>query len=182
MTRGYKNNNPGNIRLINPNDLPFLGEIRPTSDPGWRQFENREYGFRAIMKNLQSYIDSGYNDIEKIISRWAPSSDGNNTVSYINNAEARTGINRKQTIDRNDIDSLQKLAFAISWSENGFQPSWSEIAGGANLLLQSGGSAGSPVPTSTESGRSDKTKRLLKIGGIVVGTGIVAYVISKLSK
>jgi hypothetical protein len=178
MTRGYQNNNPGNIRLISANDKPFLGEIRPTTDPGWRQFATIEYGFRGLMKNLQSYIDSGHNNIEKIISRWAPSSDGNNTASYINNVEARTGINRKQIIDRNDLDSLQRLAYAISWSENGFAPAWSQINAGAQLLSETPGSAGTPVPGSTGSNQS---KRWLKIGAIVAGTGIAAYLISKLA-
>lgn len=49
-------------------------------------FDELDNGIRAGMKNLvNGYFKRGINTVDKIINRYAPSSDGNNTNSYINN-------------------------------------------------------------------------------------------------
>lgn len=47
--RGLRNNNPGNIRI---NDDLFQGEVRPSKDKSFKQFETMAYGYRADVRNL----------------------------------------------------------------------------------------------------------------------------------
>ena len=44
--RGYRNNNPLNIRISGNN---WIGEIKPSGDKSFCQFETMAYGFRAAM-------------------------------------------------------------------------------------------------------------------------------------
>lgn len=49
LPRGLRNNNPGNIRR---NSDVFQGEIRPSKDKSFKQFETMPYGYRAIFRIL----------------------------------------------------------------------------------------------------------------------------------
>ena len=98
MTRGLKNNNPGNIVL---DGRVWLGEVVPSSDKRFKQFKTRAYGYRAIFVNLAAYIRNGHNTIEKIITRWAPAFE-NNTASYIAHIAAMAGIPKNRVISTSD--------------------------------------------------------------------------------
>ena len=108
MTRGYKNNNPGNIRL-NPL-IKWEGEIKGT-DTSFVTFKNMTYGIRALMKLLSNYKKRGYNTIELILNRYAPANE-NNTSGYIQKVSTYTGIPKNQNLV---LDQMQmvKLARAI---------------------------------------------------------------------
>jgi len=108
MTRGYKNNNPGNIRL-NPL-IKWEGEIKGT-DTSFVTFKNMTYGIRALMKLLSNYKKRGYNTIELILNRYAPANE-NNTTGYIDKVSTWTGIPKNQNLI---LDQMQmvKLARAI---------------------------------------------------------------------
>lgn len=108
MTRGYRNNNPGNIRL-NPL-IKWEGEIQGT-DKSFVTFKNMTYGIRALMKLLSNYKKRGYNTIELILNRYAPANE-NNTTGYIQNVSIYTGIPKNQNLV---LDQMQmvKLARAI---------------------------------------------------------------------
>jgi hypothetical protein len=108
MSRGLENNNPGNLIK---GDTLFLGEKPESTDERFRQFETLEYGYRALLKNLISYINKGYDNVEK----W-------------------TGIYRDTSLSVNDKTSLIKLAGAISLMENGVKPVTSKILKGWDLL------------------------------------------------
>ena len=47
MTRGYRNNNPLNIRIDKKN--PWLGRVIPNTDGEFEQFTSMAYGYRAAM-------------------------------------------------------------------------------------------------------------------------------------
>jgi hypothetical protein len=108
MTRGYRNNNPGNIRL-NPL-IKWEGEIKGT-DTSFVTFKNMTYGIRALMKLLSNYKKRGYNTIELILNRYAPANE-NNTTGYIHKVSTYTGIPKNQNLV---LDQMQmvKLARAI---------------------------------------------------------------------
>ena len=108
MTRGYRNNNPGNIRL-NPL-IKWEGEIKGT-DTSFVTFKNMTYGIRALMKLLSNYKKRGYNTIELILNRYAPTNE-NNTTGYIQKVSIYTGIPKNQNLV---LDQMQmtKLARAI---------------------------------------------------------------------
>ena len=77
--RGFRNNNPGNIR----HGEKWLGLAEEQTDPNFCQFESVEYGIRAIFKILDTYREK-YKIvmIANIIYRWAPPRE-NNTESYV---------------------------------------------------------------------------------------------------
>jgi Asp-tRNA(Asn)/Glu-tRNA(Gln) amidotransferase A subunit family amidase len=45
MSRGLKNNNPGNIRI---SATKYLGEVQPSQDRSFKQFKEMRYGYRAM--------------------------------------------------------------------------------------------------------------------------------------
>ena len=124
------NNNPLNIRKSNER---WLGEVRPSTDAAFKQFESMGYGFRAALKLLRNYIGKGFNTIEKIVTRWAPPSE-NHTTSYINNVANRSGIPATQVINRDERESLIAIAYAMAISENGKAPEREDIEAGWDML------------------------------------------------
>lgn len=131
MARGLKNNNPGNIRLSRE---PWVGEIRPSKDRSFCQFETMPHGYRALLKLLQNYKNRhSCNTISKMINRWAPPVE-NNTEIYIRFVAKQTGIDRHAVIDVENKDEMLKLAAAISEMENGVKPVIKEIEQGWDLL------------------------------------------------
>ena len=80
MSRGLSNRNPGNIRQ---SAVRYKGEVRPSRDPAFKQFESMPWGYRAIFVLLDTYrIRHGLDTIRGMISRWAPPSE-NRTEAYI---------------------------------------------------------------------------------------------------
>ena len=90
-TRGLRNNNPLNIRRSGSNKWQGMRPVQ--TDKAFVQFTARKYGYRAAFVLIRNYIQRHHaNTIGKIIARWAPSSDGNDTQSYIRFVSRTTGI------------------------------------------------------------------------------------------
>ena len=90
QARGLRNNNPLNIvkSLYNT----WQGEIKPSKDKNFCQFETMAYGCRAALKLLRTYYEKHKCcTISKIIRRWAPETE-NNVQAYIRNVSRMTGI------------------------------------------------------------------------------------------
>jgi len=64
MNRGQRNKNPLNIRKSADR---FDGEIVPSQDKAFKQFESYQYGYRAAFVILATYNRRGWNTIEKIV-------------------------------------------------------------------------------------------------------------------
>jgi len=116
MSRGIRNNNPGNIR--HGIDWDGLNEDQ-SKDEEFSQFSTPEYGIRAMFKILKTY-DNKYNlnTIEEIINRWAPPIE-NDTESYIDFVSSKVGKDRSEVLDQEDYILLVE---AIIHMENGEQP------------------------------------------------------------
>jgi hypothetical protein len=127
--RGLRNNNPGNIRLSRDH---FQGEVRPSSDTAFKQFETMGYGYRAVFAVLATYREKGFDTIRKIISRWAPPSE-NNTNSYIQSVEKLSGVPRDKVLTANDGKDYLKIVAAISEVENGVKADILEVEEGFSL-------------------------------------------------
>ena len=50
--RGIRNNNPCNIRLSR---TTYKGEVNPSSDKAFKQFESMAYGYMAVFVTLRHY-------------------------------------------------------------------------------------------------------------------------------
>ena len=64
-----RNRNPGNIRR---SATKYLGEVAPSRDAAFKQFETMAWGYRAMFVLLDSYSRKGYRTIRQMISRYAP--------------------------------------------------------------------------------------------------------------
>lgn len=117
LPRGYRNNNPVNIRISSNN---WNGKVMPNTDGTFEQFIDLVHGYRAALVLLRGkgYINGGINTIEKIISKFAPANE-NYTAGYIADVSRMTGIPANQVIRRNDKDALTAIVYAMSIVENG---------------------------------------------------------------
>ena len=114
-TRGFRNNNPGNIEFSERNN--WNGQTG--TDGRYSTFSDMKFGIRAIGKILNSYSSRyGLNTIRGVINRWAPD-DENNTVSYVSAVSQRTGIDADGKLS--GVDYLLVVE-AIIHHENGSQP------------------------------------------------------------
>lgn len=128
--RGLRNHNPLNIRK---GGTPFQGEVLPSSDPAFRQFESDAWGYRAAFVLLSTYLKRGRNTICSIVSAWAPPSDGNNTMAYIANVERRSGVERYQPLTPASGNDYIRIVAAMSWSENGTPAVMEDVVAGFKL-------------------------------------------------
>ena len=116
--KGIRNNNPGNIRISNAN---WKGKVplSENTDGQFEQFTDMKWGARAMVDLLKNYIeDDGANTISKIITRYAPAKDSNNTAGYIAYVQKETGYGNS-VISTQYPDAVASVAAVMSWVENG---------------------------------------------------------------
>ncbi len=117
MTRGIRNNNPGNIRH---GTSRWQGMSAAQPDTEYVTFDSPLYGIRAMAKLLTNYESRyGLDTIRGIITRWAPPIE-NITASYIDNVSRIVGVLPDQKIDVGE--RMAPLIKAIIQHENGQQP------------------------------------------------------------
>lgn len=130
-SRGYRNNNPGNIRI---NGDKFQSEVIPSQDKEFKQFESMAYGYRAIFKILRNYqINYKLNTIRQMISRWAPKKE-NDTANYISVVSEISGIPADDPIRTDNREMMIRIVAAMSRVENGIDADMVDIIDGWNLL------------------------------------------------
>lgn len=117
MTRGERNNNPGNIRQ---GVAQWQGESPEQKDAAFVTFSNAFWGIRALCKILLNYQRKyGLWTIRDMIERWAPPNE-NDTAHYIQAVCQEVGIGPDDHIALgSDVSHLEKLARAIIHHENG---------------------------------------------------------------
>lgn len=134
LPRGYRNNNPLNIRLNKYND--WQGKQLPNTDGTFEQFISIEYGYRAALHLLRNYIlRDGLFTLDEIIGKWAPNNE-NHTDVYIDFVASTNGWQPNRTINAHSQSDMTKLAYAMAIFENGREPmpNINEIIKGWNLL------------------------------------------------
>jgi hypothetical protein len=123
MSRGLRNNNPGNIRLSR---TLWQGEVRPSRD--------KAYGYRALIKLLQNYRrNNGCRTVADFINRWAPPVE-NNTSGYISRVCREMQVPTSFVPDINDRATMCAFAAAISQVENGVPAVMMNVEAGWELL------------------------------------------------
>lgn len=121
MTRGIRNNNPGNIDYHPANDWKGQLEYDKAIESRFCRFSAPEYGIRAIITLLRNYQRKyGLNTVAGLISRWAPSNE-NNTNAYVGGISKALGIAPDDTVSLSDKDTAIRLVKAIICHENGSQ-------------------------------------------------------------
>lgn len=115
ITRGVRNNNPGNIR----HGAQWEGMATVQADLAFVTFVSPEYGIRAIAKIMHSYKALGLNTIREVVRRWAPPTE-NNTDAYIAAVCAECSVEPDDAISLDDV--LPLLVKAIIYHENGCCP------------------------------------------------------------
>jgi len=115
--KGYRNNNPWNIR-VNPN-FSWVGQVGADAD-GFVIFDSAENGMRAAHKLLRNYQRlHNIRTVAGIINRASPPSE-NNTDAYILAVSHRTGYATNVTLDLENNAVRAKLLHAIFIHENGY--------------------------------------------------------------
>ena len=123
-TRGFLNNNPGNMDRAKGE--PWQGEIRDTTDARLTDFQRNEliagrfavfisaeWGIRGLAKTLFSYRDRlNRRTVREIINTWAPPVE-NDTDSYVNVVAKRVGVGPDEPINVRDYKTLRALVSAI---------------------------------------------------------------------
>ena len=90
ISRGYRNNNPLNIRRCAKNR--WVGLAEGQGDGEFCQFRSMAYGFRAAFVLLRTYGKRyGCNTLRGIISRFAPPAE-NDAGAYVDFVSHRVGI------------------------------------------------------------------------------------------
>lgn len=132
MSRGLANCNPGNIRRSSSR---YRGEVRPSRDPDFKQFESIEWGYRAIFVTLNTYRRKyGLRTIREMISRWAPPVE-NHTGAYIRAVTARTGFSADAVLDTRSRQQMVPLIAAMSEVENGVKADFRAVERGWELYV-----------------------------------------------
>ncbi|MEN6619734.1 MAG: structural protein P5 [Rikenellaceae bacterium] len=127
-SRGFRNNNPLNIRH---SAEQFQGEING-KNKSFKTFSSLPYGYRAGFVILGTYLLRGLSTIEKIITHWAPPTE-NNTESYISHVERWSGIPRNKELTAWDGSDYILIVAAMSFVENGQNADISAVQAGFNL-------------------------------------------------
>lgn len=131
MSRGLRNCNPGNIRQSRSN---FKGEVRPSRDSAFKQFESMAYGYRAMFVLLNSYHKRyGLTTIREMISRWAPPTE-NFTEGYIRLVSERSGIAADAEVDSRSERDMVPIVAAMSEIENGVKAAMNDVYEGWKLF------------------------------------------------
>lgn len=131
MSRGLRNNNPGNIEK---NSTKWQGLSRDQTDSRFFVFDDIAYGYRAMFRTLRTYKEKhGMNTIEQMINRWAPPIE-NNTSAYVRAVEKASGISKDTEVNVYDKDLMCKIVAEMSRVENGKQAVMSDVEKGWNLL------------------------------------------------
>ena len=131
LSRGLRNNNPGNIRITKDK---WQGLREKQEDKSFFQFTEMKWGYRALIRTLQNYRKRhGCQTIADFIKRWAPENE-NDTDSYIKAVSDYAGIPADDPININDREQMIRIVAGMSKVENGREAEMSDVIAGWNLL------------------------------------------------
>lgn len=139
MPRGFRNNNPGNIRvhdawrgLAGADDMTTFQK----RERDFCVFREPEWGLRAVAQLMRTYKHRhGLTTPRAIISRWAPASDGNNVEAYSRQIAKALGVQPDDTIDVDTNGTIRTIMRAIATHENGDTPPYADVQFQTALML-----------------------------------------------
>ena len=117
IPRGFRNNNPGNLRELKGDKTQWRGERSTDDDAGFEEFETMEHGLRAMIVVLRTYIKrKGLDTIDKIIPVYAPASE-NDVESYAQVVSIISGLQSDAVLGFN-YDDMSRIIPAMIYHEN----------------------------------------------------------------
>ena len=120
--RSTRNNNPGNVKK--PGNTDWQG-TKSYDEKGHAIFHDYIWGTRAMITDLRTKIQRGVNTPSKIIKEYCPATGSDKCIdqkAYIKYLEDNVG---KNTIGRNDKETLYKLVQYMAFYEAGNYPNTS---------------------------------------------------------
>ncbi|ABV36811.1 hypothetical protein Ssed_2202 [Shewanella sediminis HAW-EB3] len=115
VPKGIRNNNPLNIEAGRDQWQGMKGD-----DGRFIIFESPFWGIRAAARTLKTYRDKwGLNNVQDIVTRWAPPSDNNPTDKYISFVARKAGVLASQPLGAADYP---RVVSAMIHFENGYNP------------------------------------------------------------
>jgi hypothetical protein len=127
MTRGLRNNNPGNIVDDGTN---WEGLAAPRSDGKFLRFVSPEYGIRAMGRILTNYVsrDGLPATVNALVRRWSATDQD----AYVDKVSGDLGVDPNAPLDL--PSQLPALVASMTSMENGLNPySQATILTGLNL-------------------------------------------------
>jgi hypothetical protein len=113
VSRGIRNNNPGNLEYG-----PFAKALGATgSDGRFATFPTMAAGVAAHERLLQNYMRDGFDTVTKIVSKYAPPSE-NDTAGYIKSVANELGIDANAKVP---ADKTRALLSAMEKRESGYR-------------------------------------------------------------
>lgn len=132
MSRGLRNNNPGNIRI---SGTTYKGEVVPSQDKAFKQFKSIDYGYRAMFMLLHTYQKRySLNTISDMINRYAPPIE-NHTDGYIDAVAKWAGVGPTARITTTNRDVMVPVVAAMSRVENGVPAVMADVEAGWKLFI-----------------------------------------------
>lgn len=128
--RGWRNNNPMNIRYVAENKWKGKVKAVQRKDSAFEEFTNCIWGWRAAFYLLMKYFfKNKLKTPRMIISRWAPATE-NNTDAYVKNVMDflhKKGYryleeNATLPIPERNLHLWQQLMKAMTVQESGWMP------------------------------------------------------------
>lgn len=120
MPRGFRNNNPLNIRI---SSNPWQGKDIPSRDDQFETFSSMELGIRAALINLRTHLKQDKRKlvrttVSREITRWAPTTE-NNTSGYIMAVCKKGNFQENEIISFSNKNVMCRLLWAMTYVENG---------------------------------------------------------------
>ena len=132
MSRGLRNNNPGNIRR---SKVCYKGEVRPSRDPDFKEFSTMAYGYRAVFVLLDTYRSRyGLTTIRQMLNRYAPPTE-NFTEGYVRFVADCSGVMPDEDIDTRSEKDMIPIVAAMSKIENGVAANIADVERGWELFV-----------------------------------------------
>jgi len=126
--RGLRNCNPLNLRRTGQ---LWQGMAEQQTDREFYQFRSMAWGYRAAFVVLRTYVWRRKADtVVKIVKRWAPDADGNDSELYLARVLALTGMKRDTQLNPLDANQMIPLVSAMSRIENGVRASLCDLMAG----------------------------------------------------
>ncbi len=133
MTRGLRNNNPGNIRI---DGTRWQGEVRPSQDKAFKQFETMAWGYRAMFVVLNTYQKKyGLRTIRQMVGRWAPPCE-NDTGAYVDAVAGWSSVGADVNVTATNRDVMVPIVAAMSRMENGSPAAPADVEAGWELFIK----------------------------------------------